>query len=217
MLKYVSRAFISVCDTTGLAEFSKGLVRWGVKLVAAGPAITELRNAGLEVADVSQLTGFPSIMDGWVSTLHPRVHAGILAGRKDYNHERQLDEHNASFVDMVVVNLNPVGMLAGHKTTAEDTFPLTIDVGGVALLYSAARNSLEVAAVTSPSQYSWVLPELEKNRGQLSYCCKLRLAQEAFVAVSKYSQSISDRFSRMSRNALPDEIAKHASYFTWIG
>src|SRR5215212_11192499 len=153
-LRHIRRALLSVSDKTGLAEFARGLGRLGVELLSTGGTAAALREAGLEVRDVSDVTGFPEMLDGRVKTLHPRIHGGILAVRDNPEHARALAEHDLGPIDMVVVNLYPFEQtIACEGVTLEEAVE-QIDIGGPSMVRSAAKNFNDVAVVTSPELYS---------------------------------------------------------------
>jgi phosphoribosylaminoimidazolecarboxamide formyltransferase/IMP cyclohydrolase len=183
------RALLSVSDKTGLAEFARALAAAGVELVSTGGTARLLREAGLAVRDVADLTGFPEMMDGRVKTLHPGVHGGLLARRDDPAHRAALDEHGIAAIDLLVVNLYPfeetVAAGADRETCIE-----TIDIGGPAMLRAAAKNHAHVAVVTDPEDYPAILAELEETGGT-GAALRRRLAQVAFARTAAYDAAVS--------------------------
>ncbi|MFP5380437.1 MAG: bifunctional phosphoribosylaminoimidazolecarboxamide formyltransferase/IMP cyclohydrolase, partial [Vicinamibacteria bacterium] len=172
------RAILSVSDKSGLVEFGRGLVARGFELVSTGGTAKALADAGLPVVNVSDVTGFPEMMDGRVKTLHPLIHGGILARR---DHPEDLDkarEHGIGLVDLVVVNLYPFVATAAKPGVAFPDLIEQIDIGGVALLRAAAKNFPGVAAVSSPTQYASVLRDI-KTQGSVSPETRQKLAAEA--------------------------------------
>ena len=174
----ISRALLSVSNKTGLAELGQALARHGVELVSTGGTAKALRDIGLEVRDISDLTGFPEMMDGRVKTLHPKVHGGLLAVRDDPAHAEAMTSHGIGAIDLVVVNLYPfaqtVACGAGRDEVIEN-----IDIGGPSMVRSAAKNHAYVAIVTDPEDYASVLNALEMNFGSLSLEFRRKLAAKA--------------------------------------
>jgi phosphoribosylaminoimidazolecarboxamide formyltransferase/IMP cyclohydrolase len=194
-LKKIRRALLSVSDKSGLIEFARCLARHSVELVSTGGTAAALRDAGLEVIDVSKLTGSPEILGGRVKTLHPRVHGGILAIRDDIEHQRQIDDNGIEYIDMVVVNLYPfVDTVARQDVTAHQAIE-NIDIGGPSMIRSAAKNFQYVSVVTDPSDYPSVSDELDFNRGSVSASLRLTLAKKAFEATARYDAAIAEFFA----------------------
>ena len=148
----IARALLSVSDKTGLVELGQALARHGVELVSTGGTAKALREAGLEVRDISDLTGFPEMMDGRVKTLHPKVHGGLLAVRDDPDHAAAMAEHGIGAIDLVVVNLYPVRRRPSPAAPARDEIIENIDIGGPSMVRSAAKNHAFVAIVTDPGR-----------------------------------------------------------------
>ena len=191
-LRHIRRALLSVSDKTGLVEFARALRGFGVELLSTGGTAKALREAGLDVRDVSDVTGFPEMLDGRVKTLHPRIHGGILAVRDNPEHARALAEHEIAPIDMVVVNLYPF-----ERTVAREGVTLAeaveqIDIGGPAMVRSSAKNFRDVAVVTSPDLYPFVFEELKQSGGALSLRTRSRLALGAFTHTSAYDNAIAD-------------------------
>ncbi|MFL6254460.1 MAG: bifunctional phosphoribosylaminoimidazolecarboxamide formyltransferase/IMP cyclohydrolase [Pyrinomonadaceae bacterium] len=212
-LRHIRRALLSVSDKTGLVEFARALRGFGVELLSTGGTSKALREAGLEVRDVSDVTGFPEMLDGRVKTLHPRIHGGILAVRDNPEHTRALAEHEIGPIDMVVVNLYPFEeTIAREGVTLEEAVE-QIDIGGPAMVRSAAKNFKDVAVVTSPDIYPRVFEELTQTGGALLLKTRSRLALEAFAHTSKYDDAIVNYLS----SALPlqsGDFADLSSAFT---
>ena len=182
------RALLSVSDKTGLVEFARGLIGHGYDLVATSSTSRALADAGIEVQSVADITGFPEMLDGRVRTLHPAIHAGILARRDNPDHMRQLAESRFEPIDMVVSSLYPFSAtLAGGAD--EDTIVENIDIGGPTLIRAAAKNRDSVAVVVSASQYQPILDELEEHRS-LSMATRHRLAADAFTHVAAYDTQV---------------------------
>src|SRR5438874_6012404 len=163
----IRRALLSVSDKSGLVEFARGLAELGVALISTGGTRKELAAAGLTVIDISEVTGFPEILDGRVKTLHPRVHAGLLAVRDDPKHMAILAEHTIEPIDMVVVNLYPFEQTVARPGSTCREIIESIDIGGPSMIRSAAKNHADVAVVTSPQQYPLILEELRAKKGVL--------------------------------------------------
>jgi phosphoribosylaminoimidazolecarboxamide formyltransferase/IMP cyclohydrolase len=188
------RALISVYDKTGLVPFARGLVDLGFELVASGGTATELEHARLPVTRVEDLTGFPEMLGGRVKTLHPRVHAGILARGSEPEDLKALEEHEIGRFDLVCVNLYPFEQVAGRLGLGDDDVVEMIDVGGPSMLRAAAKNFADVAAVSRPEDYDAVLAELRERRGKLSAGTRRRLATTAFAVTAAYESAISRWF-----------------------
>jgi len=194
-LKRIKRALISVSDKTGLSDFARRLSACGVELISTGGTARGLREAGLEVRDVSDLTGFPEILGGRVKTLHPRVHGGILAIRGNAEHQRQVSDNHIEYIDMVVVNLYPFQETVAREAVTAEAAIENIDIGGPSMIRSAAKNFEDVAVVTAASDYAAVADEMEKSGGGLSLATRLRLARRAFDVTARYDAAIAEYFA----------------------
>jgi phosphoribosylaminoimidazolecarboxamide formyltransferase / IMP cyclohydrolase len=189
-MKRIERALISVSDKTGLVEFAGRLNRHSIELISTGGTARILREAGLPVRDVSELTGFPEILGGRVKTLHPKVHGGLLAIRQDLDHQRQVAENNIEYIDMVVVNLYPFRQtVARDDVTVADAIE-NIDIGGPSMIRSAAKNFEDVVVVVDPSNYAAIADELDSS-GSVSKATRFKLARQAFETTSQYDSAIS--------------------------
>jgi len=193
----IQRAILSVTDKAGLVEFARKLSALGIELVSTGGTAKLLRESGINVKDISDLTGFPEMLDGRVKTLHPKVHGGILHRREDPKHLAAVKEHGIAPIDMVVVNL-----YAFEKTAAKPGVPFeeliqNIDIGGPSMIRSAAKNFEDVAIVTSPADYDSIAAELQGNNGSLSKQTKWRLAQKAFATTAAYDSAIASTLERI--------------------
>ena len=191
----VRRALLSVSDKKGLIDFARGLAELGVELVSTGGTRKILAEAGLKVSDIAEVTGFPEILDGRVKTLHPRIHAGILAVRHNPQHQQTLAEQEISPLDLVVCNLYPFEEVVRRGSNLEDTIE-NIDIGGPSMVRAAAKNYHDVAVVTDPGQYPTILEEL-KGRGGLSLPTRERLAAAAFARTAAYDAAISAYFAKL--------------------
>jgi phosphoribosylaminoimidazolecarboxamide formyltransferase / IMP cyclohydrolase len=189
-LKAVRRALLSVTDKTGLVEFAKTLSELGVELVSTGGTAKALREAGLPVKDVAELTGFPEMLGGRVKTLHPVVHGGILHRRGDPEHVAAVEEHGIGAIDMVVVNLYAFEETAKRAGVRFEELIENIDIGGPSMLRSAAKNFEDVAVVSSVAEYPALTEELRANGGKLSGATRWRLARAAFATTAAYDAAI---------------------------
>src|SRR5580692_1744855 len=182
----VQRAILSVTDKTGLVDFARRLSALGIELISTGGTAKLLRDSAVSVKDISDLTGFPEMLDGRVKTLHPKVHGGILHRREDPKHISAVKEHDIQPIDMVVVNLYAFEKTAAKPGVAFEELIENIDIGGPSMIRSAAKNFHDVAIVTSPSDYDAIAAELERDAGQLSQATKSLLAQKAFATTTAY-------------------------------
>ncbi|HEY9284971.1 MAG TPA: bifunctional phosphoribosylaminoimidazolecarboxamide formyltransferase/IMP cyclohydrolase [Pyrinomonadaceae bacterium] len=189
-LRRVRRALLSVSDKAGLVEFARGLKEFGVELLSTGGTAAALRAAGLEVRDVSDVTGFPEMLDGRVKTLHPRVHGGLLGLRDNAEHAAAMSEHGIEPIDMAVINLYPFEQTVAREGTTLAEAVEQIDIGGPAMVRSAAKNWNDVAVVTSPAWYESVLAEMREHDGALTRQTRSSLALEAFARTSAYDRAI---------------------------
>jgi phosphoribosylaminoimidazolecarboxamide formyltransferase/IMP cyclohydrolase len=194
----IERAILSVTDKTSLVEFARRLTWFNVELISTGGTARALRGGGLAVKDVSELTGFPEMLDGRVKTLHPKVHGGILHVRGNQQHCAAAAQHGIPRIDMVVVNLYPFEKAAATAGVGFEDLIENIDVGGPAMIRSAAKNFQDVAIVTSPADYDAVADEMERNRGELSLETKWRLAQKAFATTAAYDTAIASTLERVT-------------------
>ncbi len=201
-LQPVRRALLSVSDKTGLVDFATALASKGVELISTGGTAKTLRDAGLSVADVADLTGFPEMMDGRVKTLHPVVHGGLLALRDDAGHVASMEEHGIGPIDLLVVNLYPfeatVAGGADYDTSIEN-----IDIGGPAMIRAAAKNHAFVNVVVDVEDYAAVLAELDANDGQTTYGFRQRLALTAYSRTGAYDAAVSAWMANALSEATP--------------
>ncbi|MCU0607571.1 MAG: bifunctional phosphoribosylaminoimidazolecarboxamide formyltransferase/IMP cyclohydrolase [Candidatus Edwardsbacteria bacterium] len=187
------RAIISVHDKTGVVEFAKGLANLGFEIVSSGGTAMHLREQGVAVTDVADVTGFPEMLDGRVKTLHPKVHAGILARRDKPEHMAKIAEHGIAPVDVVCVNLYPFEATVAKAGVTEDEAIEQIDIGGPSLVRAAAKNFSAVAVVTDPSQYGTVLAEIKRD-GTVSAATTRTLFRAAFALTARYDAAIAAHF-----------------------
>jgi phosphoribosylaminoimidazolecarboxamide formyltransferase/IMP cyclohydrolase len=186
----IQRAILSVTDKTGLVDFARQLSGLGVELISTGGTAKLLRESGIAVKDISELTGFPEMLDGRVKTLHPKVHGGILHRRENPAHTAAVAEHGIQPIDMVVVNLYAFEKTAAKPGVAFEELIENIDIGGPSMIRSAAKNFHDVAVVTSPADYPAIADELVRTQGALSLETKWRLAQKAFATTAAYDSAI---------------------------
>jgi phosphoribosylaminoimidazolecarboxamide formyltransferase / IMP cyclohydrolase len=190
----VRRALISVSDKTGVADFARGLDALGVEIVSTGGTAEALRESGVEVRTVEELTGSPEILDGRVKTLHPRLHAALLAVRDDPSHAAALEAEGIDPIDLVCVNLYPFEQVLANPDVDEDDAVENIDVGGPTMVRAAAKNHRYVAVVVKPESYDAVLAELQESDGEISGETRHWLANEAFALTAHYDAAISRWF-----------------------
>jgi phosphoribosylaminoimidazolecarboxamide formyltransferase/IMP cyclohydrolase len=196
----IQRAILSVTDKTGVVEFARKLVGMGVELVSTGGTAKLLRDSGIRVKDIAELTGFPEMLDGRVKTLHPKVHGGILHRRENPSHRSAVAEHNIQPIDMVVVNLYAFEETAAKPGVHFEELIENIDIGGPSMIRSAAKNFQDVAVVTSAADYDAVAEEMASHGGELSQPTKWRLAQKAFATTAAYDSAIASTLERVSAN-----------------
>ncbi|HEX8846002.1 MAG TPA: bifunctional phosphoribosylaminoimidazolecarboxamide formyltransferase/IMP cyclohydrolase [Pyrinomonadaceae bacterium] len=189
-LRKIGRALVSVSDKTGIVDFVRELRGFDVEIISTGGTAKTLREAGIEVRDISEVTGFPEMMDGRVKTLHPRIHGGLLALRDNDEHVAAMREHGIEPIDMVVVNLYPFEeTIARAGVTLEEAVE-QIDIGGPAMIRSAAKNFKDVAVVVDPSSYPAILAEMRQNEGATSLATRALLVQQAFQRTAAYDAAI---------------------------
>jgi phosphoribosylaminoimidazolecarboxamide formyltransferase/IMP cyclohydrolase len=199
----IRRALISVSDKTGIVEFARGLKRFGVEIISTGGTAKTLRDAGLEVRDVSDVTGFPEMMDGRIKTLHPKIHGALLSVRDNPEHVAAMREHDIEPIDMVVINLYPF-----EETIARDGVTLAeaieqIDIGGPAMIRSAAKNFMDVVVVTDIARYDFIIHEMTRHGGALTAELRQELALDAFMNTTSYDGEI---FNYLNRSSLKGHI-----------
>ncbi len=199
----VTRALISVSDKTGLIDFARALAGHGIELVSTGGTARAIAEAGLMVRDVSDLTGFPEMMDGRVKTLHPNVHGGLLAIRDNAEHTRAMADHGIAPIDLLVVNLYPFEATVAKGASEEDCIE-NIDIGGPAMIRAAAKNHGDVAVVVEAADYKAVLDDLAANNGATSLDLRRRLAAKAYARTAAYDAAISNWFAERLDTPAPD-------------
>ena len=202
-LRRATRALISVSDKTGIAEFARALAGHGIELVSTGGTRKALSDAGLTVLDVSDLTGFPEMMDGRVKTLHPAVHGGLLAVRDNPQHAEAMRVQRIRPIDILVVNLYPFEDTVARGADFADCIE-NIDIGGPAMIRAAAKNHADVAVVVDASDYAAVLDELTRHRGMTTLALRRRLAAKAYARTAAYDAAIANWFARELNETAPD-------------
>jgi phosphoribosylaminoimidazolecarboxamide formyltransferase/IMP cyclohydrolase len=195
--KHVRRALLSVTDKSGLVDFARELTKHSIELVSTGGTAKALRDAGLEVRDISDLTGFPEMLDGRVKTLHPKVHGGILHIRENAHHAAAVKEHGIEPIDMVVVNLYAFEKTAARPGAKFAEVIENIDIGGPSMVRSAAKNFDDVAIVTSPGDYTTLAEELAAHKGSLTRETRWRLAKKAFAVTAAYDTAIANTLEQI--------------------
>ncbi len=206
----IQRAILSVTDKTGLVDFAGQLSSLGIELISTGGTAKLLRDSGIAVKDISELTGFPEMLDGRVKTLHPKVHGGILHRRQNPAHVAAVAEHGIQPIDMVVVNLYAFEKTAAKPGVGFEELIENIDIGGPSMIRSAAKNFHDVAVVTSPADYPAIVEELASSQGALSLETKWRLAQKAFATTAAYDSAIASTLESIpdANNFVPSAAAE---------
>ena len=190
----VTRALLSVSDKTGLVTFATALAGFGVELISTGGTAKALKDAGLAVIDVAELTGSPAMMDGRVKTLHPKVHGGLLAIRGNKEHVAAMEQHQIRPIDLLVVNLYPFESTVEKGASFDDCIE-NIDIGGPAMIRAAAKNHADVAVVVDPTDYEKVLGEMAAHSGMVSFELRQKLAAKAYARTAAYDAAISNLFA----------------------
>ncbi len=205
----VKRALLSVSDKTGLVEFAKFLADQGVEILSTGGSAKAIADAGIAVTEVSNHTGFPEIMDGRVKTLHPKIHGGLLGVRDDSTHRQAMRDHGIAPIDLLAINLYPfeetVAAQADFDTTIEN-----IDIGGPAMIRSAAKNHAYVAVITEPWDYLAITDEMRENANTVSQETRTRLAAKAFARTASYDAAIAAWFAAQRSEPFPDRLTLSA-------
>src|SRR6476661_6074309 len=199
----VTRALLSVSDKTGLVAFATTLAGFGVELISTGGTAKALKDAGLAVIDVAELTGSPEMMDGRVKTLHPKVHGGLLAIRGNKEHAAAMEQHQIRPIDLLVVNLYPFESTVDKGASFDDCIE-NIDIGGPAMIRAAAKNHADVAVVVDPSDYEKVLGEMVAHNGMVSFELRQKLAAKAYARTAAYDAAISNWFAETLHDDAPD-------------
>ncbi len=209
-LRPLRRALISVSDKSGLKELAAGLRAHGVEILSTGGSAKALQDAGFVVTEVGAYTGFPEMLDGRVKTLHPRIHGGILQRRDDAQHQQTAKTHDIPPIDLIVVNLYPFAATVARGADYDDCVE-NIDIGGPAMLRSAAKNHADVAVLTSPMQYQSLLDELVQHNGATAYALRQELAQAAYAHTAAYDAMIADWFAQARGEEFPATLTLTAT------
>ena len=204
-LRKIRRALISVSDKTGIVDFARALKEFEVEIISTGGTAKALRDAGIEVRDVSDITGFPEMMDGRIKTLHPKIHGALLGIRDNPEHQAAMIEHEIEPIDMVVVNLYPFEETIRRPGVALSEAVEQIDIGGPAMIRSAAKNYEDVTVVVFPKDYARVIEEIKRNAGAVSRATRQLLARDAFARTMHYDMSVAThltmKFSQSENDA----------------
>src|SRR5208337_5070954 len=187
----VGRALLSVSDKAGLVDLARALSEGGVELISTGGTAAALSGAGLAAVDVAQITGFPEMMDGRLKTLHPRVHGGLLAIRSEPAHQAAMIANDIAPIDLLVVNLYPFEATLRSGASYEERIE-KIDIGGPAMIRSAAKNHDDVAVIVDVADYAALIEELQRNEGATSLAFRRKMAQKAFARTAAYDAAISN-------------------------
>jgi phosphoribosylaminoimidazolecarboxamide formyltransferase/IMP cyclohydrolase len=204
----IQRVLISVTDKTGIVDFARELHGLGAEIISTGGTARQIREAGIAVRDVSEVTGFPEMLDGRVKTMHPKIAGGMLAIRGRADHMQALAEHGIAPIDMVVVNLYRFEDAAAKAGVTLEELIENIDIGGPTMIRAAAKNHQDVAVVVSPNDYPAILSELKSNGGELSHKTKWELARKAFRTTAEYDVAITARLAQVdaTEGPLPPEL-----------
>ncbi len=206
-LRTIRRALLSVSDKSGLIDLARGLQAFGVELISTGGTRKALAEAGLTVRDISEVTGFPEILDGRVKTLHPKIHGGLLAIRDNPEHAQTIAAQGIQPIDLVVCNLYPFEQTVAKAGATREEIVENIDIGGPSMLRSAAKNYHDVAVVTAPEQYAPLLEELRTHGGSLTLATRERLAAAAFARTASYDRAIATYFAGTEQEPLPARLS----------
>ena len=188
----IERAILSCYDKTGVVEFARLLREFGVEIISTSGTLSVLHEAGIEAVSIADFTGVPELMNGRVKSLHPKVHAGLLGIRDRKLHVEHMQEYGMEWIDMVVANPLPLGELVRRKAEAEEEIIHQIDIGGTAMIRSAAKNYRYVTVVVNPERYPQIRHELKAHEGEVSFAMRRKLAEEAFRLTSAYDMTISE-------------------------
>ena len=200
------RALISVSDKTGIIELAKELTDLGIEIISTGGTYKKLKEEGIQAIEISELTGFPECLDGRVKTLHPVVHAGLLAMRSKPEHMKQLEELKVETIDIVIVNLYPFKATILKEGVTREEAVENIDIGGPTMLRSAAKNYQDVTVIVDPTDYKTVLTQL-KEKGEVSLDTKFYLMQKVFMHTSNYDTMIADYLKKQRKDtSLPETL-----------
>src|SRR5712691_2583196 len=208
-LRKIHRALLSVSDKAGLIDLARTLADLQIELISTGGTRKTLAEAGLPVKDISEVTGFPEILDGRVKTLHPRVHGGILAIRENSEHQATLQAQGIAPIDLVVCNLYPFEATLARPGSSHEDIIENIDIGGPSMVRAAAKNYHDVAIVTNPSQYAALLTEMRANNGATTLALREKLVAAAFARTASYDRAISNYFAGRAGDGWPAALDLH--------
>jgi phosphoribosylaminoimidazolecarboxamide formyltransferase / IMP cyclohydrolase len=194
----IQRAIISLSDKTGILDFAGELASFGVEILSTGGTAKTLREGGLKVADISEYTGFPEMLDGRVKTLHPKVHGGLLGIRDNPAHAEKMREHGIRAIDMVVINLYPFEKTVARPDCSLEEAVENIDIGGPSMLRAGAKNYPYVSVIVDPADYAPVLAEMKKSGGVVSRETNFRLAKKVYALTARYDKAIADYLAAKS-------------------
>ncbi len=197
----IARAILSCYEKTGIVDLAKVLHEYEVELVSTSGTLSVLQEAGIEAMSIADFTGVPELMNGRVKSLHPKVHAGLLGIRDRKLHVEHMQEYGMEWIDMVVANPLPLAELVRRKEEAEEEIIHQIDIGGTAMIRSAAKNYRYVTVVVNPERYPQIIHELRAHDGEVSFATRRNLAEEAFRLTSAYDMTISEYL----RDTRPEE------------
>jgi len=186
----IQRALLSCYDKTGVVELGRLLHDFGVEIIGTAGTLEALREGGIEATGIADLTGVEEMLSGRLKSLHPIVHAGLLGVRDDKVHQEQMQAHDYQWIDFVAVNLHPIEELTCRPGVTVQEVVEQVDIGGTAMIRSAAKSFRYVSVVVSPARYGAVIHELRERDGELSFATRYRLAEEAFETIAEYDQSI---------------------------
>ncbi|MBN1496010.1 MAG: IMP cyclohydrolase [Spirochaetes bacterium] len=188
----ISKALLSVSDKTGIVDFAREIAKYNIQFISTGGTARLLRENGLGLLDVSDYTGFPEMMDGRVKTLHPKIHGGLLGVRSNPEHLREMDRYNIESIDMIVVNVKNLDHTVDDDGRTCTEIMSRVDIGGIALLRSAAKNFESVTVIVDPTDYCTVIDDMRKNDGAVLTETNLQLAVKVFETTAEYDRLISD-------------------------
>ncbi len=188
----IERAILSCHDKTGIVELAQLLREFGVEIISTAGTLQVLHDAGVEAISIADFTGVQEMLDGRVKSLHSKVHAGLLGIRDNKVHVEQIQAEDYEWIDMVVANLSPVEAVIQQPGISLDEVIEQVDIGGMSMLRSAAKNFRYVAVAVNPERYSAIMHELRAHEGALTFATRYRLAQEAFACTAKYDKVVAD-------------------------
>lgn len=196
-MERIQRAILSCHDKTGIVELARLLREFEIEIISTSGTLKVLHEAGIQALSISEFTGMPELLDGRVKSLHHKVHAGLLGIRDNKVHLEQLQAYGFVWIDLVVANLQPLGaIVARPQVTADEVFEQT-DIGGAAMIRSAAKNFRYVTVVVNPEKYPQIMHEMRAHDGAVPFTTRYRLAQEAFECTAEYDRILADFFKRM--------------------